>query len=303
MSVAVATNRGEDPSTDEERPLASALYRGWVSHLRTAPRPHRFRVPLHFLYLDLDELDTALGARWLASVERWNLLSFRRRDYFGDPDLPLAEAVRRRVSDEIGRAVDGPVRLLAHVRHFGFVFNPVTFAYCFAPDGETLEAVLAEITNTPWGERHSYVVDLRDAPVASETRRGETVIPRRHRSFPKAFHVSPFFDLDHTYDWGFSDPGEHLSVCMRNHREGERLFEARLELERRPLTGRSLAGAFLRNPVLPLFGLAAIYWQAARLWGKRTPFFPHPRKRAKEGAPTTEQTSSGSAPANRGVHP
>ncbi|MGA1203887.1 MAG: DUF1365 family protein, partial [Planctomycetota bacterium] len=111
-----------------------------------------------------------------------------------------------------------------------------------------------------------------------------TRIPRRHRAFRKAFHVSPFLDMDHEYDWGFSDPGEHLSVRMRNFREGKLLFEAGLELKREPITGRALAAALLRNPVIPLFGLTVIYWQAVRLWWKRTPFFPHPRKRTAEAA-------------------
>jgi DUF1365 family protein len=274
-----------------EAELRSGLYRGSVRHLRTGPRPHRFRVPLHYLYLDLDELETIFARRLLWSHEAPNLVSFRRRDYHGDPDVPLDQAVRRSVAAEIGREVVGPIRMLTHLRHFGFVFNPVTFYYCYAADGETLEAVLAEITNTPWGERHAYALDLVAAPVESHaTRSGAatepvaTRIPRRHRAFRKAFHVSPFLDMDHEYDWGFSDPGEHLSVRMRNFREGKLLFEAGLELKREPITGRALAAALLRNPVIPLFGLTVIYWQAVRLWWKRTPFFPHPRKRTAEAA-------------------
>ncbi|MGA1203039.1 MAG: DUF1365 domain-containing protein, partial [Planctomycetota bacterium] len=150
-----------------EAELRSGLYRGSVRHLRTGPRPHRFRVPLHYLYLDLDELETIFARRLLWSHEAPNLVSFRRRDYHGDPDVPLDQAVRRSVAAEIGREVVGPIRMLTHLRHFGFVFNPVTFYYCYAADGETLEAVLAEITNTPWGERHAYALDLVAAPVES----------------------------------------------------------------------------------------------------------------------------------------
>jgi len=161
-----------------EAELRSGLYRGSVRHLRTGPRPHRFRVPLHYLYLDLDELETIFARRLLWSHEAPNLVSFRRRDYHGDPDVPLDQAVRRSVAAEIGREVVGPIRMLTHLRHFGFVFNPVTFYYCYAADGETLEAVLAEITNTPWGERHAYALDLVAAPVESHaTRSGAATEP------------------------------------------------------------------------------------------------------------------------------
>lgn len=250
----------------------SALYRGTIEHLRFAPRPHRFRYSLFHLFIDLDELPELFRGRLLWSVERPNVASFRRRDYFGDPRRALADCVRERVSEGIGREVDGPVRLLTHLRYFGYIFNPVSFYYCYGRDGETLEAVLAEITNTPWGERHAYTVDLRGAP-----ERGGL----RERSFAKEFHVSPFFGMDHRYEWGFGDPAETLTVRMRNLRGGQPVFEARLEAERRPLDGPTLAAALLRNPCITAAGHLAIYWQAARLRLKRVPFFPHPQKAAR----------------------
>ena len=254
---------------------ASALYRGTVEHRRFGPKPHRFRYSVFHLYVDLDELEEAFRERWLWSVERPNVASFRRRDYFGDPELPLADAVRTRVEEAIARPVPGPVRLLTHWRYFGYIFNPVSFYYVFAPDGTTLEAVLAEITNTPWKERHDYVLDLRAAP--------EQADGLRHRRFEKEFHVSPFFDMDHEYDWAFGVPGETLAVHMQNFSGGRKVFEARLDAERRPLSGPQLAGALLRNPCITAAGHLAIYWQAARLWLKRVPFFTHPRKRSGIG--------------------
>lgn len=250
--------------------LRSALYRGTIEHRRFTPREHRFRYRLHYLSLDLDELDEVFRGRWLWSVERPNVASFRRKDYFGDPDAPLADAVRARVSEETERPVTGPVRLLTHPRYFGYGFNPVSFYYCYAEDGTTLEAVLSEITNTPWKERHAYVTDLRGV----EPRDG-----LRHTRFDKEFHVSPFFGMDHRYDWGFSDPGESLSVRMQNFQEGRKVFESRLEAERKPLDGPHLAGALLRNPCVTAAGHVAIYWQAARLWWKRAPFHTHPAER------------------------
>jgi DUF1365 family protein len=148
-------------------PLASCLYEGWVRHRRHAPHAHAFRYRIYMLYLDLDELDRVFAGRWLWSVNRRNLAQFRRSDYLGDPTIPLAEAVRARVREALGRAPTGPIRLLTHLRYFGHCFNPVSFYYCYAEDGTTLDTIVAEITNTPWKERHSYVL-----PVAGAQRHG-----------------------------------------------------------------------------------------------------------------------------------
>ena len=94
-------------------------------------------------------------------------MRFRRSDYLGDPAVPLADAVRALVAERLGSAPQGPIRLLTHLRTFGHCFNPVSFYYCFAADGERLEAIVAEVTNTPWGERHAYVLPRGDADAAS----------------------------------------------------------------------------------------------------------------------------------------
>jgi len=254
----------------------SALYVGRIAHTRHAPRPHRFSYPIQYLYLDLDELaDPEHGPfarRWLWSIDRANVASIRRRDLLGDPAVPLAEAVRARAREALGAAApSGPVRVLTLPRQLGYGFNPVSFYYLFEGDGATLGAVIAEITNTPWGERHSYVLGRG----AAEAEPGGLAAWR----FPKAFHVSPFFDLDHDYVWRFGVPGEQLVVAMENHTGGARVFDAGLVLRRRPLTGRHLAGFLLRHPAAAVAVQCAIHWQALRLWLKRTPFFTHPAKR------------------------
>jgi DUF1365 family protein len=255
----------------------SALYEGKVHHTRLEPRRHDFAYRLCLLYLDLDELPQLFRGRWLWSVERWNLASFRRADYLGPSERPLKEAVLDRVEEELGRRPAGAVRMLSQLRTFGYVFNPVTFYFVHGEGGE-LEALVAEITNTPWRERHAYVLDTRDAL-------GKEVLSWR---FDKDFHVSPFFDMDQVYEWRFTRPGEHLEVHMTNHEAGRPVFHAGLACERRPLTGRVLAGALLRHPLQALRLHAAIYWQAARLFLKRTPFFTHPDKRPSvQDAPTS----------------
>ncbi len=248
-------------------PLASAVYEGVVRHRRLAPHPHAFDYRMAQLYLDLDEVDRVFRQRWLWSNERANVAQFRRTDYLGPVELPLAEAVRQRVEQAIGRRPAGPIRLLTHLRYAGFVFNPVSFYYCFAADGVTLDCVVAEITNTPWKERHAYVL-----PVETAQRQGRAL----HWTFPKTFHVSPFMPMARAYDWSFTAPGKHLNVHMDVLRDGQREFDATLVLQRKPLTGASLARVLWRYPLMTAQVVGAIHWQALRLWLKRNPVHDHP---------------------------
>jgi len=239
----------------------SAIYVGRLSHARRGPREHAFAYGVYLLYLDLDELPALLASPGPLRAGRFGLLSFDRRDYLGGAG-DLAEAARDRVQAALGFRPAGPVRLLTHVRSLGYVFNPVSFYYCFAADGRSLEAIVAEITNTPWGERHAYVVPAGpDGAV---------------QAFAKAFHVSPFFGMDQRYRWTLGVPGPGLRVEMRNEEAGHEVFRAVLALRRRAWSAGGLWRAALALPLMAWKVHAAIYWQALLLWVKRAPYHPHP---------------------------
>jgi DUF1365 family protein len=258
--------------------LASAVYEGVVRHRRVVPHPHAFEYRMAQLYLDLDEIDHAFARRWLWSAGGRNVAQFRRSDYLGPTELPLAEAVRRRVEQATGEGPVGPVRLLTHLRYFGYVFNPVSFYYCFARDGVTLIAIVAEITNTPWKERHAYVLPIDTAQVQGQALQW---------NFPKEFHVSPFMPMAREYAWRFTNPGVDLLVHMDVLREGQREFAATLTLKRWPLNAVSLARVLWRYPLMTAQVIGGIHWQALRLWVKRNPIYNHPalEKKPHQGIP------------------
>jgi DUF1365 family protein len=251
--------------------MESCLYEGFVRHRRLGPVPHDFRFPLFMVYLDLAELDTVFRGRWLWSTSRPALVRFRREDHLGDPRVSLDQAVRDLVAGHTGRRPGGPVRLLTHLRTAGYLFNPVSFFYCHDEAG-ALAAIVADVGNTPWNERHRYVLPAQP-----------TGTGRLRARVPKRFHVSPFLpmSLDHVFHVG--EPGARLALRIedREH-DGRRVFDAVLALRRREITGANLARALARFPLMPLQVSAAIYWQAFRLHRKGAPYFPHPARAVPE---------------------
>jgi DUF1365 family protein len=233
---------------------ASAIYEGTVRHRRFADRTNEFTTNIALAYVDLGELPEL-------PLSRGRLVRFERSDYLGDPGKPLADEVRDLVEQRTGARPQGPIRLLTQLRSFGHCFNPVSFYYCFDPAAERVQEVVAEVTNTPWGERHSYVIE-RDGPGVLK---GDS---------EKVLHVSPFMGMEHQYDWRVADPGDSLSVHIESRRDGERAFDATLSLRRRELTRRNLArcaGTTVRT-------VALIYAHALRLKLKGARVHPHPRE-------------------------
>jgi len=206
---------------------------------------------------------------FLWNVGKPALASFRRKDYHGDPSISLELAVRKTLQDKTGKAFKGPIRLLTHLRYFGYCFNPVSFYYCFNESDDKVEAIMAEVTNTPWQERHAYVIDKQSQ---SKNKLNFTA------SLKKQLHVSPFWGMDHDYEMLFSLPEDSLNVHMKNYKNKEKVFDVTLSLKRRPFTNITLLKALLRFPLLTLMVVFRIHWQALRLYIRKAPFFAHPRK-------------------------
>lgn len=258
--------------------VKSCTYAGRVRHRRFAPRRHEFSYTLFLMYIDLDEPPGLFDRFWLWSARSVNLAWFRRVDHMGDPKQPLIDAVRDWVEKATGHRPQGPVRLLTHFRYLGYGFNPVSFYYCFEETGVKIEAIVTEVNNTPWGEQHVYVLPARDS-------QGKGRYLRFKRS--KEFHVSPFMPMDIDYDWCFFVPGERLNVHIENYREGSKLFDATLILERLSLTSRNLARVLVGYPPMTAKVIVAIYFEALKLWLTKTPFYPHP-----EGKEASEQANN-----------
>ncbi len=222
------------------------------------------------MFLDLAELPTLFDGRLLWSADRVNLAYFRRRDHLGNPTVPLDRAVRDLVAEKTGSRPAGPIRLLTHLRYFGYCFNPVSFYYCYDHSAKQVEAIVAEVHNTPWLEEHCYVF--------SEVQNESPKPGFKRFQFPKAFHVSPFMPMDIWYDWRFKEPGETLNVHFMNYFEGQKIFDATLTLARREITSHNLTRVLLSYPPMTLKVVTMIHWQALRLWLKGAKFYLHPKK-------------------------
>ena len=248
----------------------SAIYEGWVSHRRFGAVRHSFRYRVFMTLLDLDELPELFDRHPLYSARRPAPVRFRRSDYLGDPDVPLAESARRLVAERTGHRPEGPVRLLTHLRYLGHSFNPVSFYYLYDRAGEMVDAVIAEVTNIPWRERHAYVVE----------RNGSGPIRGR---LAKRLHVSPFMPMEQAYDWRITEPGDALHVRIASVERGKRVFDATLAMRRRELSPALMTRVLLTYPPMSLAVPGRIYANALRLKLKGARYHPNERGKAAGG--------------------
>jgi DUF1365 family protein len=252
--------------------MNSCIYRGQVSHRRFGRVRNDFRYHIYMMYLDLAELPGLFDPYWLWSARHPAPAWFRRADHYSPPGadrraLPaLDDAIRDLVEREAGLRPAGPIRLLTHLRYFGYCFNPLSVYYCFDADGTQLEAVVLEVSNMPWREMHHYVLA------------GGRALPNGalRFEFGKTFHVSPFLPPDMHYRCTLAAPGETLALALENWRDGRRSFDAHLHFARVPITAGNLARMLAVDPAVTLRVTALIHWQALRLWRRRAPLYDHP---------------------------
>jgi len=249
--------------------MNSRIYVGQVNHRRLVPYEHKFTYNMFMMYLDLDELPNLFKPFMFWSVNRFNVASFKRSHHMGRPDKSLKQTVIDRVYENTGVRLAGPVRLLTNLSYFGYGFNPVSFYYCFDKEGGEVEMIVAEVNNTPWGEQHCYYLPTDKHNQSN----GEL----KHK-LEKEFHVSPFNPMDLSYHWEFVKPGKYLTVYMQNFKDQQKIFDATLALSEQPVNSRSLSKVLVNFPFMTLKIIASIYFEAIKLWFKRTPVYTHPDK-------------------------
>jgi uncharacterized protein len=232
----------------------SALFAGHVVHQRTRPKRHRLRYSVLYMALDLEEASAVSAALRLFSVNRFNLFSFHERDHGDGSNRPLLEQVRGKL-----RAAEldsgGAIVLMTMPRLLGYAFNPLSVYFCYRKDG-ALAAILYEVNNT-FGKRHTYLIPaLPDA---------DGIV---HQESAKSLYVSPFLNTDMSYAFVAAPPEQRVAISITaRDAEGPVLF-ARLSADRIPLADMTLLRTSLAYPFLTLKVVAAIHWEALRLWGK-----------------------------------
>jgi uncharacterized protein len=247
--------------------MHSCIFEGSVSHCRFEPIEHRFQYRLYMLFLDLAEIPSLVGSRRLISDRPRHLFSFLARDHLsgqGDLDSELRSLVEQQTSVR----PQGRICLLTQLRYFGYYFSPLNLFYVYSADDNQVESVVAEVNNTPWGERHCYVLWHGNQTDSKSLR----------YQHPKQLHVSPFMDMEMSYRWRIQQPSDHLSISLENTQEDRRLFAASLNLRRRELNRTQLRWMSLRYPLMTGQIIAAIHFQALKLWWKKCPVYHHPSK-------------------------
>ena len=248
--------------------LESAIYSGTVRHRRFRPAMHAFTYEVFMAFLDIDRIPELMAKSAVSSYNRWNWASFYQKDHFGDAALPLRERLRRDAGEHgVDFPQDGPVFLLTNLRYLGYCFNPISLYFCYDRAGGPPKAILAEVNST-FGEHRNYWL-------GSHNRLTEGL--KFHS--PKAMHVSPFMDMKLDYEFVFNEPGDKLVAHMNILEEGSIFFDATLTLTRKSWTAANLTSALARQPWMTAKVIAAIHWEALRLWIKRVPVYEHPAGR------------------------
>lgn len=221
------------------------------------------------LYIDLDELPQLFNPFWLWSKDKFNLASFNSKDYLAHSEKDIKQAIYQQVEKQYQVKPSGPVRMLTHLRYFGYCFNPVTFYYCFDESDNNIEFIVAQVSNTPWNQKHCYVLDNRQQKLQIAD---STII---RSQMQKQFHVSPFLPMDMTYQWQIGYPAEKLSVFIENYQNDKKVFDATLLMHEKTINSFNLAKALMQFPFVTGKVIFAIYWNALILWIKGMTYYPN----------------------------
>lgn len=274
--------------------FASAIYSGKVRHRRFSPKQHAFEYDVFMMYLDTREIEDIFSLSRFWSLKHFAPAQFKRTDFHIDKghinqahidknqlaqnSLPsIDESVRNTVASTLGKRPTGPIRMLVNLRYWGVNMNPISTYYCFDDSGEKLIAILAEVHNTPWNERHAYVLT------------GEDFAHKQDVNFPKEFHVSPFNPLEMDYRWHSTTPNKTLALHLENWQKNQKVMDATMTLAREEISTRALNKILIRFPWMTVKVISAIYWQALKLWWKGVPIFNHPKSTIKTTAQIQEE--------------
>ena len=245
--------------------MKSCIYKGQVSHQRYSPRLHGFTYSLFMMYVDLDELPKLFDRYLLWSINKPNIASFYRKDHHGNHEK-LAESIKSLVFDKTGDVVQGPIRIITHMRYFGYVFNPLSLYFCYDRTGNKVTHVVAEVNNTPWKQQHCYVLK-------NENENNKTLSVRH----AKDFHVSPFMQMNMDYVWSIQYPDNNINIHIENWCKDEKLFDASMYLKRIDLNSMNLSKMLTNFPLMTLKVTTMIHYEAIKLWFKGIQYVPHPK--------------------------
>ncbi|MFT6791740.1 MAG: DUF1365 family protein [Cellvibrionaceae bacterium] len=241
-----------------------------MRHRRFGAKPNAFIYRVFMVYLDLQEIDKVMTLSRFWSASHFNLAWFRRSDYFdGDSQKPLYNAVADLVQQRTGICVEGPIRMLTNLRYFGYIINPITCYYCFDKSGQNLQTVVAEVTNTPWGERTHYVLPLTE---------GNGVSDKQRFLFAKGMHVSPFQSMGMEYRWRGKTPSRSLFIHIDVDRDEQTVLDATVVLKRKAMNPSTMNQILMRYPLMTVQVLVGIYWQALKLFVKGARYYPNSKK-------------------------
>lgn len=249
-----------------------SLFVGDVRHRRFSPVEHQLSYPIFMPCIDLDKILAVEKSVWGFGRKWWHWARFKRSDYLGEGDLK--HAVFDKVKELTGETVEGSVKAVIHLRYLGIYFSPVNFYYVYNKEGEW-RYLLAEVSNTPWNQRHYYAIPAFDQTLW------------RHG---KAFHVSPFNPIDQDYVWRLKPLGRKLSIHLECHRD-QKEFDATLSMGKQALTSRVLLKHLIKTPLMAVKMLIGIYWQAFKLWCKGAPFYSHPNNEKQPEIPSKNYKS------------